>query len=83
MVPDCKLAGCFTPGLAAGQGKARSTSVLPREVAGERYQGEKQRALCFQGKESRLWVQEHPQQGEEPPCCKTKPLEVAPRTKSP
>lgn len=42
MFPDCELAGCFTPGLAAGRGKAHSTSVLPREVAGERYQGEKQ-----------------------------------------
>lgn len=38
MLPDCELAGCFTPSLAAGRGKAHSTSVLPREAAGERYQ---------------------------------------------
>lgn len=38
--PDCKLAGCFTPGLAAGLCKAAlSISV----------QGEKAQAACAQG----------------------------------
>lgn len=80
MFPDCELAGCFTPGwleqgllqLHAARGGGRG------EISGT-----KTISSVFQGKESRLWVQGHPQQGEGSPCCKAKPLEVAPRTKSP